>query len=578
LQRIKIKIIDPQLRKDIGIDYDDFNKLDLTKITCKCPHKDKFEKIFETELEDNDEAMCWTACRHTTLAAAKRQMKGAPTPDEEVANDFVEHSMKIIEQEIGEDLSQFKYSVKDWYQHLSSKKQKQIKPALLYYKGDTHTLSKYELKQLNNFKYTGILKEELQPPDGKPRNVCAIPQRTKFIMGPVTWALEDICAHKLNAYCGNKNLSEMEKMINNYLAQGFTKVVEGDGSAFDNTQDVSLKELDRRIYKKIIDKVYHVPKFDFLHAATALTKTMQIEEVIHGRRKVLLEYTVLGTVFSGDCDTTLMNTIRMAMYNRYVNDKAGLVYGKDYVCFSKGDDFTVMYKPYVDDDYINELYYRYFLHANPTPEQPDTRIYGLGQVLKFLTIDDASSLTFCSLRAWWRNENNDSIYLTRDPSKFFNLAKYSRKAKSYNYRQLAQYAFDQETALRTTYAGITIFDYMADQYHLLGEKILKRIKITKNELDKYNKIRMAQIQKDVAYKDEEMEKYLDQIEAENEECVTHDKIVTKIVGDYWDFMKQQAEQHDENLTKEDAEYISQQINNEFFPEYLKSMINERWAQ
>jgi len=522
--------------------------------------------------------MCWTACRHTTLAAAKRQMKGAPTPDENVANDFITHSMQIIEKEIGEELSQFSYSVKDWYHHLNVRKKKLIKPALKYYKGDTHTLSKLELKQLLNMKYTGILKEELQKTDGKPRNVCAIPQRTKYIMGPVTWALEDICAHKLNAYCGNKNLSQMENMINNYLKEGFTKVVEGDGSAFDNTQDVSLKELDRRIYRKIADKVYHVPKADFIHAATALTKTMQIEEIKNGRRHVLLEYTVLGTVFSGDCDTTLMNTIRMAMYNRYVNDMAGLEYGKDYVCFSKGDDFTVMYKPYVTDEYIESLYYRYFLHANPNPDKPDTRIYGLGQVLKFLSIDDASSISFCSLRAWWKNPNNDSIYLTRNPEKFYNLAKYSRKAKSYNLRQLAQYAFEQEFALRTTYKGVRIFDYMAEQYHLLALKIMKRGKITMQQLKQYIEIRRQRINKENLYTDTEMETYLSQIEAENQENVSHNRPVIVIQGDYWDFMKQQMEQHDETLTPEEAEYVSQQIDLEFFPEYLKSMINERWAQ
>jgi len=566
------------LRQDIGTTYDDFNKLDLHNIRCQCPHKDKFMKLFETELEDNNEAMCWTACRHTTLAAAKRQMKGAPTPDEGVAYDFVNHSLNIIDKEIGQELSQFKYSVKDWYHHLSSKKQKQLRPALKYYKGDTHELSKYELKQLSNFKYTGILKEELQKMDGKPRNVCAIPQRTKYIMGPATWALEDICAHKLNAYCGNKNLTQMEKMINNYLSLGFTKVVEGDGSAFDNTQDVSLKELDRQIYKRIADKIYHVPKQDFLNVATALTKTMQIEEIKNGRRNVLLEYTVLGTVFSGDCDTTLMNTIRMAMYNRYVNDKAGLEYGKDYVCFSKGDDFTVMYKPYVDDDYIHRLYYAYFLPANPNPDQPDTRIYGLGQVLKFLTIGAADTLTFCSLRAWWRNANEDSIYLTRNPEKYFNLAKYSRKAKNYNYRQLAQYALDQEIALRKTYANISIFSYMADQYHLFAEKIMHRINITYQQLQQYNSRRLNQIIKDKTIVDSEMEQYMDELEQQYPENVRHDIIMEQINGDYWEYMKQQMEQHDEQLTECEAKYISQQIDLEFMPEYLKSMIDERWAQ
>jgi len=237
-----------------------------------------------------------------------------------------------------------------------------------------------------------------------------------------------------------------------------------------------------------------------------------------------------------------------------------------------------MYKPYVDDAYIHELYYNYFLPANPNPDQPDTRIYGLGQVLKFLTIGAADSLTFCSLRAWWRNANEDSIYLTRNPEKYFNLAKYSRKAKNYNYRQLAQYALDQEIALRKTYAGIAIFMYMADQYHMFAEKIMKRLNITSAQLAQYNSRRLNQIIKDKTTIDEEMEHYMDQLESENPENVTHDITVEQINGDYWEYMKEKMEQHDEILTQEEASYISQQIDLEFMPEYLKSMIDERWAR
>jgi hypothetical protein len=127
----------------------------------------------------------------------------------------------------------------------------------------------------------------------------------------------------------------MTDMVNEYRKLGFTQVYEGDGSAFDNTQDVSLKQLDRNIYQMIESSIYHVPKKEFHKISQALYKTMDIEYIEKGKKKPLMSYKILGTVFSGDCDTTLMNTTRMAMYNRYVNDKAGLVFGKDYVCFSK---------------------------------------------------------------------------------------------------------------------------------------------------------------------------------------------------------------------------------------------------
>jgi site-specific recombinase XerD len=107
---------------------------------------------------------------------------------------------------------------------------------------------------------------------------------------------------------------------------------------------------------------------------------------------------------------------------------------------------------------------------------------------------------------------------------------------------------------------------------------MKRANITMRELQKYIDMRNERMNRELQYTDAEMEKYLDQIEAENIENVSHNRPVVKIIGDYWEFMKKQMEQHDEVLTSEEALYISRQIDLEFYPEYLKSMINERWAQ
>lgn len=370
----------------------------------------------------------------------------------------------------------------------------------------------------------------------------------------------------------------MQEKINHYLAEGFTKVVEGDGSAFDNTQDVSLKELDRKIYQRIIDKVYHVPKNEFEQISQQLIKEMNIEEVKNGRRKVLIHYKVLGTVFSGDCDTTLMNTIRMAMYNRYVNDKAGLIYGKDYVCFSKGDDFTVMYKPYVKDNFINKLYYRYFLEANPDPSKPDTRIGGLGQVLKFLEIGDASIIKFCSLRAWWKDFAETQIYLTRDPEKLYNLGKYTRKGKNYNLKELVQYLEDQAVALEKSYPKIKLFMYYAQQYRNRAAELLQKFKISRNE---YNKYILRKMQREINRENifiksntyRNVLNYLYKLEELEKLNVKHMKDINKIQGDLHEYYKQLMHQQEDELTENQAKYINLQILSEFSIEYLKSMID-----
>lgn len=579
--RIQLKMLDPELKQYEQLlaknDPEWFNLITPDSITCDCPKNPKFEQLFDKE-STSDEAMCWTACKHTTLAAAKRQMKAAPTPTEEVAEDFFQHSKRIIDKEMGEQLKNFGYSVTDWYNHLTQKKQKALEHVLNYYKGDITKIPRKELSNIHKTHYTGILKEEVQGPDGKPRMVCSIPQKVKYIMGPVTWHLEEIAQDHLQGYCGGKNLDQMAAYINQHLSQGFTKIVEGDGSAFDNTQDVSLKEVDRYIYRLVADKIYHVPKKDFLEHSQAIYKTMDIEYIDKNtkKKKPLLRYTILGTVFSGDCDTTLMNTIRMALYNRYVNDKAGLVYGKDYVVFSKGDDFTLMYKPYVTNQFINDAYYHYFLDKNPDPSTPNASIYGLGQVLKFLEFGDASIIKFCSLNAWFTDPTEQLIYLTRDVHKFLTLGKYSKKAKTYTVLQKIAYLNDQAVSLILNYPNIQLFQHIAQHYMDLANRIMQDEGLTPQIIINYIR-RQEQLQNRYKYKptSDLFIQYFAELENLYIECVQHRRVQFKIQGEYWETMKYHETKHEETLPLEQAIYISKLIENEVSIEVIKSMYDVR---
>lgn len=540
-------------------------------ISCNCPHKHKFTKILETDVGAEPDAMVWTACRHTTFAAAKRQMKAAPTPDPAVADDFFQHSKQIIDKELGDSLTHFGYSVTDWYNHLNTTKQKALQPAIDYFNGNILNIKHRDLQNIRNRHYTGILKEEIQPLDGKPRMVCSIPQSTKYIMGPVTWQMEEIFQNHLQGYCGGKNLDGMADDINVYLKQGFTKIVEGDGSAFDNTQDVSLKAVDRYIYQKVRHAIYHVPLEEYDEATQALYKTMDIDYIEGKKKKHLMSYTILGTVFSGDCDTTLMNTTRMALYNRYVNDKAGWIFGKDYVCFAKGDDFTVMYKPYITNRQITQAYYNYFLPANPDPSKPDTRIYGLGQVLKMLDFGDASILKFCSLRAWFTDASETQIYLTRDPAKFFNLSKYSRKAKQKSAAYVHDYLLSQAQAIKATYPNITFFETMAAVYDRQAQLI--RYQYPKAKYNKLTKQMTLIIQHNIRTpQSDSYEQAFDAMEEKFFAEVLHRNTQYKIQGSYWETMQAIEKSHIKTLTQQQADYISLQIQSEFMTEYLKSMI------
>jgi len=571
----------------LQIERENKNWLDFVKVkdlVGDCPHKIAFEKILnKQDISNYDEAMMYNHCKHSIFAAAKRQMKWAPKPDPIIADDFVKFSKSILDgtceehlrsPELVEELTHFKYSFQQWYEHNPRHKQKDIDDYLRSLE-DASEFTTQQLKTLQSLIYTGICKQEIQPTNGKSRMVCSIPIRTKVTMGPVTWKLEEIMAKHFPGYCGNKNLQEMSEATNKILSEGFTKIVEGDGSAFDNTQDVTLKEVDRYLYSKIEDKVYHVPKSDFHYISQMYKKTMDVNYIQGKKKHRLFRYSILGSVFSGDCDTTLCNTMRMALYNIYVNERAGLRYGKDYKLFSKGDDFTIFYKPYILNEQIEQIYYKYFIRSAEGKDA--TAIYGLGQVLKFMTIGAANTLSFCSLRAFYTDTSESKIILVRDFNKFTTITKYSRKIKTLKGKQRAAYLLQQAISLRATYKGIKIFEELANCFE-------NEARIYTNYYTKGNK-KLADKMMREAYKFtgqllNETRKHASQyapIRESPENILMYDigykkKIGVKIYNglSYWESVKRMQEKCSYNLTNQELQYINQQIEAEISTEEFKA--------
>lgn len=553
------------------------NDIKVSEIIDETPRKIGFEKILGTKIHDEfKDVMMYGKNKQTLFAAAKRQVKTAPCPDSKTSTDFNKYAADIIEKEIGSHLDSFGYSYNQWYNHLPSSKQQLITPIHNYYNHkEKLDLTESQINNLKTLHYEAIVKAELQPSDGKPRMVCSIPQRIKYTMGPITWQLEEICAKHLKGYCGGKNLSEMANDIHKYLEMGFTKVVEGDGSAFDNSQDITLKAIDRYIYNRIKDKVYHVPKEEFELISNLHYKTMDVKYIINNKKHTYMSYKVLGTVFSGDCDTTLANTIRMALYNRYANDKAGLKYGEDYIVFSKGDDFSVLYKPSVSTDLIKSIYNTYFL-SKPEGiyEICDTRVRALGQICKFLEFGAPNSFKFCSLRSWYKDPNNiEDIMLTRNPAKLYTISQYAIKTKNMTPMGRVKYLQQQAIDLETNYPNLEIFQIMAHAYreHALQIATYYKDKKAKSIMNYYEKLRKSKqrLTKNYQFTDDPI---INRILNSLYDIKEREKVDDLIYNDYWDNVKQREQQITDTLTKEQAEYINQQINAEFDTEELKSLV------
>lgn len=552
--KLILKVQDPEIRSLAGENLENFDSIDCYDIKCTCMDKPRYMQLFAHTTAERD-SILYNACKRTLFAAAKRQMKSAPVPDFDVAQAFISFAKKKVDELVGDDLRNFGYSFNQWYNHLTAAKQKRMDavheflhgsdPLKDHYSG----LSKLDPKRLH---YEAICKVEVQPTDGKPRMVCSIPDLIKYIMGPVCWKLEELFAHKIPTYCGGLNLQQMQDKINHYIDLGYTVVAEGDGSAFDNTQDVLLKEIDRYIYDLVKDSIHHVDPELFEHVAKARYKVMDVISTDGGKKTTLMTYAVLGTVFSGDCDTTLMNTLRMGLYNWFTNEAAGLELNSDFVCFSKGDDFTVMYRRNVDLDYVKRTYGTYWL-AKPKPNGPaydgcDERIGGLGQILKFIEFGPPESIKFCSLRAWVTNPHTQHIYLTRDPGKFTTLAKYSRKALHLSGDKLSQYFIDQAVALETAYPGIDYFTSMAVAYR----KMAHYYGSVPNPPGHYRRCVDKRKMLDLEVSD-----------PHNGYLYTPREKSIKIEGQYWETMKKYVEANHLALSHQELTYVNKQISEEF---------------
>lgn len=552
--KLILNIQDAEIRSLAGINFENFDNIDCKDIRCTCADKPRYMQLFNDVVADRD-SILYNNCKRTIFAAAKRQIKSAPTPDPSVLDEFLTFSKQKIDELVGDDLLSFGYSYNQWYNHLTLAKQKKMDKVHEFIHG-TNPLEEHYISVSRTdpkmFHYEAICKVEVQGIDGKPRMVCSIPDLVKYVMGPITWKLEELFAAKIPSYCGGLSLSQMQDKINHYIDDGFCIVAEGDGSAFDNTQDFKLKELDRYIYNKIAGCVHHVPRDLFEYVANMIYKIMDVIHTENNKRTTIMSYAVLGTVFSGDCDTTLMNTLRMGFYNWFTNVKLGFTFGEQFICFSKGDDFTVMYKITVNEQKIRYIYDQYWL-KKPDPNSAaydgcDERVYGLGQILKFIEFGPPSSIKFCSLRAWYTCYHTQHIYLTRDPNKFTTLSKYNRKILHMTKQQRVRYCYDQALALKVSYPGINYFEDMAAMYIKLG-----------NSLDNGNKVLM----RGGDVRDRRVTLELEAEQKYDGFCYTPRKVAVKIVGSYWETMQRIETLQDTKLPPEQLRIVNDQINAEF---------------
>jgi len=394
----------------------------------------------------------YESCPANVYSAIKRQATEVAAFDPLVLGKFIKFYDRIFDEEIVPILEKFDYSYAAWYNHLTVPQQAEI--------------NKVDKDKLMIKYYTMFCKREKQiveDDDKMPKNrcICAPNAEYKYVMGPITYALEEFFKN-FKGYCGGKNWTEMEEMYNDWDRKGLVKSVQLDGSAFDRSQYTELKYVERRIYQWLIDgdKIKHVDNDVF--AFQALTDTVKIYARYYEDGNVVdMGYiTVLGTVLSGSCDTTFANTLRMDLYNRFVAEEYLMLEPDEYALACKGDDANTQFKADVPDDVIIEAYRQVFLDSKANPKNfKDT--HGLGQVMKYLKIGGIEDIDFCSTETFW-SETCKSFKITRKLDRFLALTPWSNKALGLSRGEQDHYLNDMYEANLFWMKGLPIFTELND--------------------------------------------------------------------------------------------------------------------
>lgn len=419
--------------------------------------------------------LVWNSCARTLAASMLRHVAAVPLPDPKCVREYEAFVDGFVLPDLKEHLYNFDYSVSEWYNHLDRGKQDELDRIKypIEYKPPT-----YEM----------FCKREVQAVDNPRDNYddCGLPKtraiagpkpETKFVLGPVTWALEAVFSKHFEGYCGGKNWQEMESKIQDRYRRGFRYVMQGDGSGFDRTQSHELKYLDRKIYEMVAENVHHVDRDLFLIQSCSRYRKLKGSIFVNGKKVLIGSMKIDATVTSGNPDTTLMNTARMATYCRFMAHQAKVEVEVD----AKGDDFAIFYKNESDSALLKAQFEKYWSPKNTNLNKE----YGLGLILKFLTVGDLTTYDFCSTHLIC-DFKEEKFKIVRQWDRIVELGAFSVKALSYSTEVKRQYLEDQAKSMESWAHNMPFYKTYIDFLRSLAQGSKTQLRTSGKDKKKMN--------------------------------------------------------------------------------------------
>jgi len=389
---------------------------------CSCIKKKMLVQLADTKYKD---PIIYNDCFINILSAIRRLCQKMINPDPEVLIKFKNWFDRIFKDEIEEILNSFDYCPNQWFNGLSKEKQNDVIQYLNNEKGLMLTQHHYS--------YSMFVKMEKQITDGinsdKTRCIAAPHAYLKYAMGPITSRLETLFKTNFKGYKIGDNWEDWENNYKKYESMGLDKTFQLDGSGFDNTQHQKLKNIvDHKIYNYIRNNIHHISLEEYDKLFFSKRRTINLKQGYGNKSVYLGNLEIEGRTFSGSPDTSLMNTIRMICYNRFVVEE--IMNCKEYELMVKGDDTVIFFRPNVNNDFIIKCFDKVFLE-----KKLNGTVYnhGLGQIAKFYKIGDISDIDFCSTHTV---PIKNGYKIVRQFYKMIVNDVWSDSGNSYNSRQL----------------------------------------------------------------------------------------------------------------------------------------------
>lgn len=298
----------------------------------------------------------------------------------------------IILPELADIFYDFHYSFEVWYNHLTADQQLEIDRIQhdTILKRNCSIFCKGEKQQYDN-------------PPPKNRCISALNDNHKYVMGPIIYSMEQY-VKKMKGYGGGQNWDDLATTLNDWRNKDY-KLIQSDISGMDRSIKMELKNIIfHKIYQLIEQYVYHVPIEVFRVHAYPVRTTMLAKIFTKDGLVDFGHANIEGTVFSGSCDTTLMNTLVTVILNRFTFERTLGLHSDDYDLKCKGDDNMAGVPRHINNyTYVDAFSQNYYFSTQVKNSLANLYgQHGFGLTMKFLQCsDNLDDADFCSTNSFY---------------------------------------------------------------------------------------------------------------------------------------------------------------------------------